>query len=176
MMSAVTWPLERNVIRQTQQSHTFGMVRKDADGKTKKPHQGWDLAAKIGTPVYSIAEGQVVFVTHGGDYGLQVCISFLFRRRTYYAFYAHMQEVIVCQKQSVKLGQRIGLSGNTGINPPVRPEEDHLHFEVRTIAECGTGLWGRVDPVEIYGFCPLIAPVFGRESGLPLWRVVNPVV
>jgi murein DD-endopeptidase MepM/ murein hydrolase activator NlpD len=80
--SSVVWPLVSNVIRARSMNHTFGMVRKYATG-APKPHQGWNFEPRVGEPVYSIADGEVVFVRDKGDYGLQLCLSFSFGDNTY---------------------------------------------------------------------------------------------
>jgi murein DD-endopeptidase MepM/ murein hydrolase activator NlpD len=165
MTSAVTWPLERNVIRKHLISNTFGMVRKRADG-SPKPHQGWDLEARVGTPAYAIGDGKVVFVHFEGDYGHQLCMSFQFQSQVYFAFYAHMRHLWAGAGQEVTLGQEIGTTGKTGNASNLPVDEEHLHFEIRTVAQCGLGLPGRVSPLVIYGSCPLHVPILGRISGL----------
>jgi murein DD-endopeptidase MepM/ murein hydrolase activator NlpD len=165
MVTVVTWPLERNVIRKHSVHNTFGMVRKKADG-TPKPHQGWDLEASVGTSVHAIADGKVVFVHNGGDYGLQVCLSFRFQEKTHYAFYAHLGQLFVAAGQEVKLGELIGTSGKSGNASNLPADEEHLHFEIRTTPYCGHGLDGRISPLAIYGICPLHAPIMGRVSGV----------
>lgn len=165
MLSALSWPLEVNVIRQHKVSNTFGMVRTKADG-TPKAHQGWDLAARVGTTIYAVADGEVVFVQNGGDYGQQLCLSFEYDEKTYYAFYAHLSQVTVAKGDAVSIGQSIGLTGKSGNAYNLPAAEDHLHFEIRTQAHCGLGLAGRVSPLQLYKICPLQAPVYGRISGL----------
>jgi murein DD-endopeptidase MepM/ murein hydrolase activator NlpD len=144
------------------------MVRKKADG-TPKPHQGWDLEARVGTVAYAIADGKIVFVRNAGEYGLQVCLSFRFQDKTYYAFYAHLNEILVAAAgQSVKRGQPIGTCGRTGTASKLPPDEEHLHFEIRTTPYCGFGLTGRISPLALYGICPLHVPIpaqVGSASG-----------
>jgi murein DD-endopeptidase MepM/ murein hydrolase activator NlpD len=56
-------PIEGNlVIRRGLLKHAFGRNIR-IDSKTKKPrdHQGWDIEAVPGTPVYAIKTGLVVF-------------------------------------------------------------------------------------------------------------------
>jgi murein DD-endopeptidase MepM/ murein hydrolase activator NlpD len=159
-MSGIVWPLYENVIRGRSVRHTFGMVRRYPDGRPK-PHQGWDFEADTGTPLYSIAEGEVVLVRNLGDYGLQMCASFDFDGATYYAFYAHLQTCLP------GVGDKLGpddLIGSTGISGNARnlPRKDrHLHFEIRTQAHAGRGLAGRVSPRAIFGACPLTSVIYG---------------
>lgn len=143
------------IIRGKKLNNAFGMVRKNKEGKTKA-HQGWDIAAAPGTPVYAVATGVVEFVTGDvGDYGKQICLSFNHNGKTLYAFYAHLQEVTVIKGQFVGEGEDIGLAGRTGNakNLPIR--ESHLHFEVRTTPKAGSGLHRRLDPSTILGVEPL---------------------
>jgi murein DD-endopeptidase MepM/ murein hydrolase activator NlpD len=159
-MHAVTWPLVSNVIRKHSLSNTFGMVRHYANG-IPKPHQGWDLEAAVGTPLYAIADGKVVFMHNGGDYGLQLCQSFEFHGHMRYAFYAHLQHVNVHAGDKVTLDEMIGKTGKSGNASNLPADEDHLHFEIRTHAHCGLGLSGRVSPIVVYGHCPLNTPIPG---------------
>ena len=160
MSSSIVWPLVSNVIRGRSVNNTFGMVRKHANGGLK-PHQGWDLEASVGDPVYSISDGQVVFVRDGGDYGVQLCVSFPFNGATYYAFYAHLQRVYVEEKASVERNTLIAASGKTGNASSLPSSEDHLHFEIRTKESPRLGLQDRVSPIVIYGKCPLTVPIAG---------------
>lgn len=150
----IDWPLDLNRIRRGSESNTFGMVRRRADG-TAKPHQGWDFYAPSGTPVYAVAAGKVSTVSDGGDYGLTIIHSFQHDGRTLYAAYAHMKSAAVKPGDSVALGQQIGLSGNSGNARTMKGEDQHLHFEVRTVALPGRGLGGRISPKEIFGVCPI---------------------
>jgi murein DD-endopeptidase MepM/ murein hydrolase activator NlpD len=150
----ITWPLLRNTIRKQSVSNTFGMVRKHSDG-TPKPHQGWDFAAPIATPLYAIGSGKVVFVRSGGDYGLQLCHAFTFRGRELYAFYAHLHSVVVGVQDTVQIDAQIGLTGASGNASNLKPDEHHLHFEIREHANLGLGLAGRISPILVFGTCPL---------------------
>lgn len=156
----IVWPLLSNVIRGNSVNNTFGNVRKRADG-TIKCHQGWDFSAAVDTGVYSIAEGTVQFVKDWGDYGKQICISFTFEEKTYYAFYAHLNAIYFKEGDSVSQNDLICLSGKTGNAQGLATKEDHLHFEIRTIVSPGLGLQGRVSPIVIFGKCPLNNPIAG---------------
>ena len=159
----VTWPLLRNRIRGGTVSNTFGMVRRYADGRPK-PHQGWDLFAAVGTMVYAIGDGKVAFVRDGGDYGLQLCHSFVCQDRTLYAFYAHLQTVLVRAGETVTMRQEIGRTGISGNARNLPRHEHHLHFEIREHEHCGQGLAGRLSPLAIYGHCPLSSITEGTEE------------
>ena len=156
----VAWPLASNLIRGKTERNTFGMVRKFANG-SPKPHQGWDLAAAVGTPVYAVGDGKIEFIKNIGDYGLQLCLSFIFDGTTYYAFYAHLQRTLVSLGAAVKRKDAIGKCGNSGNARNLPATEDHLHFEIRTSLNPGAGLAGRISPLKIYGRCPLKVAIVG---------------
>ena len=151
------FPLAHNVIRRRVENHTFGLVR---NGGTR-PHQGWDFEAKIGTPCFAIAAGAVVGIADRGDYGKQVTIRLFEARdgRTLWAFYAHLDRIDVTLGQDVAEGEQVGLTGESGNAAGMAVEDQHLHFEIRTVAAPGRGLSGRVSPLTVFGVCPLTTPV-----------------
>ncbi len=155
----VVWPLKSNLIRRGLINHTFGNVRRDKYGRSKC-HQGWDLKARVSTPIYSIANSEVVYIRKAGAYGLQICLFFWFRQQRFYVFYAHLQSVTVDEGESVSIGQHIGFTGKSGNASRLHFQEDeHLHFEIRTRPYCSTGLTGRLSPIRVYGRCPLKSPI-----------------
>lgn len=150
-------PLDTMRIRRCSLSHGFGMVRTDAKGNAK-PHQGWDLSAPEGTPVYAITRGIVRGVVRdekrGGDYGCQLLLEFEHHGQVHFAFYAHLSAVLVENGKGVAEGQVIGFTGRTGNARKLKARADeHLHFELRNwIEKPGKGLAGRIDPGEILGY------------------------
>ena len=160
MDPSITWPLVSNIIRASKVNHTFGMVRTNADG-TPRPHQGWDFSAQVGEPAYAIADGTVVLVKEGGDYGLRLALEFKLGGTTYYAFYAHLQKVFVAEGDVVTMNQLIAKTGNSGNAESLPSSQDHLHFEIRTKNPPGLGLKDRVSPLVVFGKCPLHSPIPG---------------
>lgn len=160
MTCSIDWPLDRNRIRRGLLNHTFGMVRRNADG-SRRPHQGWDFEAEAGTPCYAVADGKVARVRNAGAYGLQLVIEFEHDfdgdgdRDTLYAFYAHLSRIDAAPGQIVRKGQQIGLTGNSGNAASMRGVDQHLHFELRSKAFTGRGLSGRYSPLAIFRHCPL---------------------
>lgn len=156
----ITWPLARNRIRRGLINHTFGMVRRNANG-TRRPHQGWDFEARDGTPCFAVADGKIAHVLDGGDYGKQVILRFEYDhdgdgdRDTLFALYAHLSKIEVAARQTVTKGQRLGLTGSTGNARGMGPLDQHLHFELRSQATPGRGLVGRFSPLAIFGTVPL---------------------
>ena len=86
-------------------------------------HEGLDIAAGEGEPVYAARGGRVIFAGPRGTYGLTVIIDHGAGLTT---LYAHASSLLVQENDWVKEGQLIAGVGNTGhSNGP------HLHFEVR---------------------------------------------
>lgn len=160
MHPSITWPLAHNVIRRQIDNHTFGMVRKSADG-TPRAHQGWDFEAKVGTPARAVGAGTVAFVRDKGDYGLQLCIALELDGTKYWAFYAHLDKVLVALGDAVQRGQVICHTGESGNALNMPTNDQHLHFELRTAAAPQLGLLDRVSPIKIFGTCPLTVPIDG---------------
>lgn len=96
-------------------------------------HDGIDIRAIIGTPVYAAADGRVVFAGENIDaaktsstYGKVVIIQHPNNIFTVYAQNSHIFSKVARIERKVKQGDRIALSGNTG-----RANSAHLHFELR---------------------------------------------
>lgn len=141
-------------IRGKKFNNTFGIVR-EKNGQPRA-HQGWDISAMIGTPVYAIATGVIEFTTGNiGDYGRQICMSFNHNKQNLYAFYAHLSSVTVITGQYVVEGEEIGYIGRTGNAKNFPLTEAHLHFEIRTSAHRG-----RLDPSTVFGVKPLLNIIF----------------
>ena len=86
-------------------------------------HQGIDWAVPRGTAVYASSGGTVTKAGWGSGYGYVVYIR---HPDGWETRYAHLNKVLVSAGQTVKQGQKIALSGNTG-----RSTGPHLHFEIR---------------------------------------------
>lgn len=85
-------------------------------------HKGHDWATPVGTPIVASCGGTVEKAGWGSGYGYVVYINHPDGRQTRYA---HLSKVLVKAGQTVKQGERIALSGNTGIT-----SGPHLHFEM----------------------------------------------
>ncbi len=147
----INWPLSCNQIRRGLNNHTFGMVRKDATGKPKA-HQGWDLQAIPGTPVFSVSKGKVAFAGDRGALGLLLVISI--ENTGYYAAYAHLSQISVKVGDELNLGDIVGNTGNTGNANTMKGPDQHLHFEVRDRPITGLGLSNRISPLKLFKVCP----------------------
>ena len=85
-------------------------------------HKGVDWATPIGTSVVASSGGTVVRAGWGAGYGYCVYIQHPNGMMTRYG---HLKKVLVKTGQTVKQGERIALSGNTGVSTG-----PHLHFEI----------------------------------------------
>ena len=91
---------------------------------TGDKHTGMDFPVAKGTPVMvAYGDGVVSQVDLNADYGTSVMIDHADGTQT---IYAHLSERSVKVGDTVKLGQRIGKSGDSG-----NVDGPHLHFEVR---------------------------------------------
>lgn len=86
-------------------------------------HPGVDLRASTGTPVMAARDGTVLETGTLEIYGLFVIIN---HDGGYQSVYAHLDEILVSEGQIVDAGDRIALSGNSGVSTG-----PHLHFEIR---------------------------------------------
>ena len=102
---------------------TSGFGRRNAPTKGASTyHKGVDWAVPTGTSVYASCGGTVAKAGWGSGYGYVVYINHEDGRQTRYG---HLSKVLVKAGQSVKQGERIALSGNTGVSTG-----PHLHFEI----------------------------------------------
>ncbi|WP_026460709.1 M23 family metallopeptidase [Schaalia suimastitidis] len=91
-------------------------------------HNGIDLSAPLGTPLYSVADGVVERVEYNGGMGGYTRIRHQAADGSvYYTQYLHqdLTYALVSPGDTVSAGQRIGSVGNTGWSTG-----PHLHFEV----------------------------------------------
>lgn len=86
-------------------------------------HTGTDIGAHMSTPVHAPADGVVVYEGRHGGYGNMLMVQ---HSQTMTTVYGHLKSFIAKKGQTVKRGQVIALSDNTGWSTG-----PHLHFEVR---------------------------------------------
>jgi hypothetical protein len=121
-----------------------------------RPHRGTDYSAPLGTPIFAALDGVITFHTNAGNdptdgYGYYATIKHtkyassrtkIDRSETevFFTLYAHLQNynagepgsvVIKKNGDTVKAGELIGLSAQSGRTDPPRPNPNgaHLHFE-----------------------------------------------
>jgi len=109
-------------------SQGYGATSFAQTGYAGKWHNGIDIAAPLGTPIYASADGTVVAAGNQDAY----CPSGAYGRFTVInhsngltALYAHQSKQVVATGQAVTRGQLIGYVGSTGY-----ATGPHLHFTV----------------------------------------------
>lgn len=120
-------------------------------------HDGIDIAAPDGTPVYAAHGGTVI---HAGDdiggYGNIVII----RHRTgLISVYAHNSRLLVSEGDAIERGAQIALVGATG-----HATGPHLHFEVRV--QDRQGQYVAVDPLPLLTDARSARPRYRINEGL----------
>lgn len=100
---------------------TFGPRKRPTRGASSY-HKGVDWATPVGTTVMASSGGTVAKAGWGSGYGYVVYINHPDGRQTRYG---HLSKVLVSAGQSVSQGQKIAVSGNTGVSTG-----PHLHFEI----------------------------------------------
>lgn len=125
-------------------SDNFGDTRTwNPNGSGTRFHEGVDIFAKLGTPIYA-AEGGTIIDQGWNEYGgwrltIRVDNSTAF-------YYAHLSGYAdgIAEGATVKKGQLIGYVGNTGYGPVGTKGkfEPHLHFGIYKT----DGTWRAIDP------------------------------
>lgn len=103
------------------QSSGFGRRNAPTKGASSY-HKGIDWATPTGTAVYASCGGTVTRAGWGSGYGYVIYIDHEDGRQTRYG---HLSKVLVSVGQQVKQGEKIALSGNTGVSTG-----PHIHFEI----------------------------------------------
>ncbi len=104
------WPVEGEV------SSGFG-------SRNGRPHDGIDIRADKGTPVFASADGEVVFSDKMSGYGNLILIK---HANGYFTAYAHNSKILVKEGEKVEKREKIAEVGDTG-----QATGYHLHFEIR---------------------------------------------
>ncbi len=100
----------------------FGMRISPFSGQ-RKMHEGLDIAARTGTPIFASADGIVSRAETAPGYGKLVVLDHGYGFKTYFG---HNSKIFVKVGQRIKRGDRIAAVGSTGSSTG-----SHLHYEVR---------------------------------------------
>lgn len=100
-----------------------GIVTSSFGPRWGRQHEGIDIAAPTGTPLYAVQSGSIANAGVLSGYGNVVIID---HGGGFTTIYAHLSEIYVSAGQSVGQGANIGLMGCTG-----SCTGPHLHFETR---------------------------------------------
>lgn len=110
-----------------------------------KGHNGVDFAVQVGTPIYACHDGTVIYASIDSTMSHTVRIEDT--TSTFETLYAHLSEFKVKIGDSVKRGDIIALSGNTG-RFTTGP---HLHMGVRPLpAVMDNGYNGASNPFNYF--------------------------
>jgi murein DD-endopeptidase MepM/ murein hydrolase activator NlpD len=110
------WPVQGGWV-----SSGFG-VRMDPFTGHQAVHEGVDIAARFGGPIYAASDGVINWAAEKVGYGLVVEVT---HESGLITRYAHTSEILVKEGDRVNKGQEIARVGTTG-----RSTGPHLHFEV----------------------------------------------
>ena len=99
----------------------------DGRDNDARKHEGVDIFGNFRTPVLAISEGTVTRVNENNLGGKVVWMRP--KGKDYTLYYAHLDEQIAVEGQEVKIGDTLGLMGNTG---NARTTPTHLHFGIYT--------------------------------------------
>lgn len=100
---------------------TFGIRVSPFTGRRQR-HNGIDIAAAAGTPIFAPARGRVIFVGRKGPLGNALVIDHGFGVKT---VYGHTREILVATGDTVERGDRVALIGSSG-----RSTGPHLHYVI----------------------------------------------
>jgi murein DD-endopeptidase MepM/ murein hydrolase activator NlpD len=105
---------------------TSGVFTSGFGGRWGTVHQGIDLAARIGTPIYAVTDGTVISSGPASGFGMWVRVL---HPGGWISIYGHINRSFVRVGQQVRAGQQIAEVGNRG-----QTTGPHLHFEVHNPA------------------------------------------
>ncbi|MEE9278916.1 MAG: peptidoglycan DD-metalloendopeptidase family protein [Myxococcota bacterium] len=104
--------------------------------KVRRAHEGVDYAAPVGTPVWAVADGEVIFMGRSGGFGRLIKVR---HNNGYVSYYGHLSRYAKSLRvqQRVRQKQVIGFVGSTGL-----ATGPHLDYRLR--------IGGRyVDPLKV---------------------------
>lgn len=174
MKFKISKPVEPFII--TQQFGVNGDYYR-ANGVNIKGHNGIDLRAYHGQPVYATHDGLALYqVDNNQGHGVVIIskesFDFENRQTPFKTIYWHLcsasmdggkYQSPIANKGAVdvKKGDLIGYADNTGFS-----KGDHLHFAVKPLAKTGENLytWGPIDPTNGYNGCVDPLPYFEDQT------------
>ena len=85
------------------------------NGVKGRYHNGHDIAADIGTPIYSPSKGKIILT---GDYYYNGKFVMINHGNNLISIFLHMDQIKVSRGSIIEKGQLIGTVGNTGLSRP----------------------------------------------------------
>lgn len=125
-----TWhqPLDTMALRGWYSETQWSPGKSDFHGRTGGKHDGLDLYAPVGTPIYASIDGTITYQEDPTGYGHRIFLEGNYNGQKYFLMYCHLSEYITGE---VKAGDPIGKTGQTGNASGQAAKMAHLHFEVR---------------------------------------------
>lgn len=114
----------------------FGMRQDPMDKSKQQMHKGIDIRARKDEVLATENGGKVVAVNHNTNTGGGKSVTVEYARTDgskVQTTYMHLSSISVKAGDEVKVGQKLGVSGNTG----TRTTGEHLHFGVKNISADG---------------------------------------
>lgn len=111
-------------------------ITSDFGWRWGKTHDGIDLGASTGTPIYAMSKGVVIGSFYDSSFGNKVEIKYWDGS---ISWYGHMSRRIAQKGDTVMPGELVGLVGNTG-----HSFGSHLHFEMQQTTARDTP----IDPIS----------------------------
>ncbi len=130
----LSWPLSTSSANYNLITSGYGRRDQPTSGASTN-HKALDIGVSYQS-VYAPADGYVVTASPVSGYGNFIMIK---HSNSLYTCFGHLSSYNVSAGQTVKRGQKIAVSGNTGISTG-----PHLHFEVRTNGSS----YSRVNPLN----------------------------
>lgn len=130
----LSWPVSTSSANWNLITSGYGRRDQPTSGASTN-HKALDIGISYQT-VYAPADGYVVIASRQSGYGNFIMIK---HSNNLYTCYGHLNSYKVSAGQTVKRGQAIAVSGNTGVSTG-----PHLHFEVRTSSSYSS----RVNPLN----------------------------
>ncbi len=134
------------------------------------PHNGVDLRAQVGTPVFAVSDGTVIYNDDIADAdGMGIILEHYWGRSLYW----HLSKITVRIGEKVTKGQEIGKSGATGfVTGP------HFHFGMKVQGDAPEGMHGWSDPMKYLKEAPISAineaklvQHYRVQRGDSLWKI-----
>ena len=130
----LSWPVSSSAANYNLITSGYGRRDQPTAGASTN-HKAVDIGIRYAT-VYAPADGYIVTAGWAYGYGNFIMIK---HSESLYTCYGHLSQYKVSTGQTVKRGQAIAVSGNTGIS-----SGPHLHWEVRTSSSYNS----RVNPLN----------------------------
>lgn len=111
------WKRENGFVKPTEGTFTSGF-----GSRWGTSHDGIDIANSVGTPIYSVAAGEVIDAGSASGFGLWVRVQHDDGTIT---IYGHVNSTLVSEGEHVGAGDQIATMGNRG-----QSTGPHLHFGV----------------------------------------------